>query len=81
MKSQVTEDVLRQRLAKNVRARREGAGLTLQRAADRAEMNIRHWQRVEAGDLNATLFTLVRLGDALGVDPAVLLAAPVPREK
>jgi transcriptional regulator with XRE-family HTH domain len=72
----VTEDVLRQRLAANVRARREAAGLTLQQAADRGEMHIRHWQRVEAGALNATIYTLTRLGDALDADPADLLADP-----
>jgi transcriptional regulator with XRE-family HTH domain len=72
----ITENVLRERLAANVRARREAAGLTLQQAADRGEMHIRHWQRVEAGSLNATIYTLTRLGDALDVDPAELLADP-----
>jgi hypothetical protein len=37
-------------------------------------MHIRHWQRVEAGTLNATIYTLTRLGDALDADPAELLA-------
>ena len=39
-------------------------------------MHIRHWQRVEAGALNATIYTLTRLGDALDADPADLLADP-----
>lgn len=80
MRLRVTEDVLRQRLATNVRTRREAAALTLKVAAERAEMNVTHWQKVEAGTVNVTLHTLVRLGDALDMDPAELLADPGKRK-
>jgi transcriptional regulator with XRE-family HTH domain len=79
VRPRVTEEVLRRRLAANVRAFREGAPLTLKAAAARAEMNLTHWQKVEAGTVNITLHTLTRLADALDVDPAVLLAEPARR--
>ena len=47
-------------------------------------MHWRHWQKIEAGHTNLTLFTLVRVADALDVDPSELLresaapAAPAP---
>ena len=69
-----SERLFRQRLGANVRRLRAEQALSVQVVADRAGMNWRHWQKVEAGDTNATLQTLVRIGDALGVDPAVLLA-------
>ena len=50
--------------------------MTLKAASERAEMNLTHWQKVEAATVNVTLHTLVRLGDALDVDPALLLAEP-----
>jgi hypothetical protein len=78
---------LRRRLRVNVRAYRSAAKLTLKAASQRAEMHWRHWQKVEAGQVNATLQTLVRMAYAVGVDPAALLELPStppsvpPREK
>ncbi len=48
-------------------------GLTLAAAAERAGMDWRHWQKVEAGEVNVTLRTLVRLAEALGLEEAALL--------
>jgi transcriptional regulator with XRE-family HTH domain len=39
-------------------------------------MNLRHWQKIEAGEINVTLNTLAKLAQALGVDPADLLDDP-----
>jgi transcriptional regulator with XRE-family HTH domain len=75
----VTEDILRQRLSINVRAMRYAAGLTLKKASERAEMHWRHWQKIEAGEVNVTLLTLARLGESLGADPADLLREPPQR--
>jgi hypothetical protein len=36
-------------------------------------MHWRHWQKLEAEEVNATLRTLARLGDALGTSPDDLL--------
>jgi transcriptional regulator with XRE-family HTH domain len=75
----ITEDILRQRLSMNVRATRQAAALTLKKASERAEMHWRHWQKIEAGEVNVTIQTLVRIGDALDMDPADLLSEPSPR--
>jgi hypothetical protein len=68
------EKRLRRRLATNVRLLRARAGLTLEEAGYRAAMHWRHWQKIEAGEVNATLHTLVRVSAVLEVDPRDLLA-------
>ncbi len=72
----VTQEELRRRLATNVRTARKAAGLTLKVAAERAEMHWRHWQKVEASTVNITLQTLVRIGEALDIDPSDLIREP-----
>lgn len=59
---------VRQRLAANVRRLREKRGLTIMDASERVHIHWRLWQKVEAGDTNATIQTLVRVAEALGVD-------------
>jgi hypothetical protein len=44
-------------------------------AAELAGMHWRHWQKLEAGDLNATIQTLVRVARVLGVEVADLFRA------
>jgi transcriptional regulator with XRE-family HTH domain len=61
-------------LATNVRAVRQKRGLTMEECADRAHLHGRHWQKVEAGEVNATLATLSRIADVLGVSVAELLS-------
>jgi len=77
----LTEETLRRRLSINVRRARTAAGLTLKKASERAEMHWRHWQKIEAAEVNVTLQTLVRLGYALDLDPAKLLVEPPPEPK
>lgn len=72
----MTEQVIRFRLATNIRAQRIAAGLTLKKASERGEMYWRNWQKIEAGDASPTLFLLVRMANALGVDSADLLREP-----
>ena len=72
----ISETDLRRRLAANVRALRIKAGYTLKRVSARAEMHWRHWQKIEAGETNATLSTVVKMADALDVDPKALLKEP-----
>ena len=72
--------MIRQRLSVNVRSLRNGALLTLKKSSERAEMHWRHWQKIEAGQVNITLQTLVRLAEVLDIDPADLLREPAQRE-
>ena len=75
----ITEEVIRNRLRENVRTLRHAASLTLKKASERAEMHWRHWQKIEAGQVNLTLQTLVRIADVLDIDPSDLLREPKPR--
>jgi transcriptional regulator with XRE-family HTH domain len=74
------EKDLRRALALNVRRVREGSGLSLHQAAERAELHWRHWQKVEAGEANATINTVAKIAAALGVDPLDLLSTLPRRE-
>jgi len=59
---------LRERLARGLRRARQRAGWSQERAAEAAEINPRHYQKLEEGSVNATLHTLERLCRAFGVD-------------
>ncbi len=75
-----SEADLRRRLAVNVRRRRKAKRLTIQQAGARAEIHWRMWQKSEARESNATLFTLTRLANALDVDPKELLLRVATRD-
>jgi transcriptional regulator with XRE-family HTH domain len=48
-----------------VRQLREQAGLTLERASSAAELDLAHWQKIEAGKVNVTIGTMLRVANAL----------------
>lgn len=50
-----------------MRELREAAKLTLERASSDAEMDLAHWQKIEAGRVNVTLGTMIRVSLAIGV--------------
>lgn len=62
-----------QRLGERIRALRAERQLTQQAAAERADLEIKHWQLVEAGRTNPTLATLLAIAKALRVEPSELL--------
>lgn len=69
--SQYETDAYREivaRLAKNARRLRDRKGWTQEEAAHHCGMATRVWQRVESGEVNATVTTLARLCEGLGVD-------------
>jgi transcriptional regulator with XRE-family HTH domain len=82
----------RARLGERIRALRRGRGLTLEAAAERMELDFKHLQKIEAGQGNVTLVTLVRLAAGLEVSLEALFTndatesarersyAPAPRE-
>ncbi len=63
----------RRRLASQVRRIRVARGLTQEAAADGAGLAVRHFQKIEAEEVNVTLDTLCKLAAALGVDVSELL--------
>ena len=60
-------------IAANVRRERLRLDETQESFAERAKFVTRFYQRIEAGEVDLSISTLVRLSDALGVEPSVLL--------
>ena len=52
----------------NVRRERVAAGLTQERLAEKADLNIRTLQSIEAGEMNVLVTTAMRLQKAMGCD-------------
>jgi len=67
---------LRRRVAANVKWLRLGARMTQQAAADAAELDLRHFVKIEHGQANVTISTLVKLANAFSVDVPTLLERP-----
>ena len=57
----------------NVRRERMGRGLTQEKLAELVDLNIRTVQKIEAGDVNILLTTVMRLRTALGCSWSELL--------
>ncbi len=64
-------------LATNVRRLRTEQHLTQERLAEAAEIDVRHIQRIEAGDGNPRLNTICLLAVALNTTPGELIAGNV----
>jgi transcriptional regulator with XRE-family HTH domain len=60
-------------LAANATRLRERAGWTQQQAAETMGLDVKHLQKLEYGELNPSLRTLVRVASALGVSVGRLL--------
>jgi transcriptional regulator with XRE-family HTH domain len=54
-------------LAGNVRRLRENLKWTQEQAAETSGIAVRHYQKIEAGDVNVTVGTLVRVAKAFRV--------------
>lgn len=67
-------DRTRKMLAKRVKERRAQLGQTQEAAAEKADLDVRHWQKLEAADLNVTLRTLCAVATALKSPVAELFA-------
>ena len=62
-----------------LKAAREAAGLTQEEAADRAGIDYKRWQRIESGQVNATVRTLVRAARAVKLTFWTLVGPPQSR--
>ncbi|WP_096215254.1 helix-turn-helix domain-containing protein [Streptomyces sp. 2323.1] len=65
-----------ERLGREVRRRRQAAGLTVQGLADSAGLSRRMLTQIEQGTANPSLVTIDKIARALGVDFAALTAPP-----
>ncbi|ULQ47565.1 helix-turn-helix domain-containing protein [Flagellatimonas centrodinii] len=66
--------VLREQLARNLRAARQHAGLTQEQLAERSGLHQTYLSDIERGKRNVTLDVVERLAAALSVAPLALLA-------
>ena len=65
---------VRKELGRNIWQKRHALGLTQADAAERAGLHWRHFQKVETGQVNVTLATLVGIAYALETTIAALFA-------
>lgn len=63
-------------LAARLRALRHERGWTYEEAAEHTDLDLKHLQKIEAGALNVTLVTLVRLAEGFGVELWRLFLTP-----
>ena len=66
-------DITQHALSANVSRLRERNGWTQQEAAEAMGLDVKHLQKLEYGELNPSLRTLVRVASALGVSVGRLL--------
>jgi len=67
-------------LGLRVRALRKARRWTLEEAAEASNLDLKHFQKVEAGKLNVTLVTLVRIAEGFD-EPVASLFAKAKSEK
>lgn len=69
-----TERTQLKRLGQNIRKQRLTAKLTQEVLSEKADLNLRNLQKIEAGELNILVTTLMRIHAALGCRWENLLA-------
>lgn len=74
--TKVNAEEIQRRLGRAVRSARRANALTQEEVARRSGFGWRHIQKIEAGEVNATLRTICKLAAAVGVDPGALLREP-----
>lgn len=72
------ESGLLREAGRRVAATRRGLGLTQEEAADRAGIDYKRYQRLEAGTVNATLRTLLRIAEGLETNVWAMLEGRAP---
>lgn len=71
----------RERLASYLARERRRRGVTQQELAADLGLDLRHYRKLESGDVDATLATLDRIARGLAVDVADLLRRPRARRR
>ncbi|MGH7296654.1 MAG: helix-turn-helix domain-containing protein, partial [Polyangiaceae bacterium] len=66
-------DQLLRSIAANVRRLRRRRGLTQERLAERAGIDLSYLQRVERAGVNLSMSKLLQVADAFGIPPGLLL--------
>lgn len=72
----MASEQIQRAVGRSIRAARLAAELTQEQAASKAGIDYKRWQRLEAGEVNMTVRTLVRVSKAVGVTFWELLQRP-----
>lgn len=72
----MSSEKIQRAIGRCIRAARIEAELTQEQAAVEAGIDYKRWQRLESGEVNMTVRTLVRVSVAVGVDFWELLKKP-----
>ncbi len=70
-----------ERIAGQIRRLRAGRNLTQESLSQKAAISPRHFQKIEAAQVNVTVHSLVRIANALGVDVATFFLDDCFREQ
>jgi transcriptional regulator with XRE-family HTH domain len=73
---QDTHKAVRSRIARRIRELRHRHALTQEALAQRSGLSPRHLQKLEAGQINVTIESLVKITNALEVDVSQLFIEP-----
>lgn len=65
-------DIYLKEFGNNLRRIRKGKGLTMEAVANEAEIEYRQLGRIERGEVNTTIISLLRISETLKVDMKVL---------
>jgi transcriptional regulator with XRE-family HTH domain len=68
-------------LGLRVRALREARGWTLEQANEVTGIDWKHWQKIESGQINVTLVTLIRIAEGFAEPMGTLFKQPRRSEK
>lgn len=71
---------MREILGKNVKYHRKIRRLTQEKAAELCDLCPRYWGKIERGQVAATVKTIEKISNGLGVTPKELLQ-PIPEER
>lgn len=65
-------DIYLKKLGNNLRSIRKGKGLSMETVANEAEIEYRQLGRIERGEVNTTIISLLRIVEVLKVDIKML---------
>lgn len=68
------KDKIIREFGRNLYKIRKSKKLSLRKLAAEADMEHKHIEHIEKGEINPTLTTIAALAEALGVDPCALLS-------
>lgn len=66
-KKKINEEQYTKKIADRIRELRKNAGLTQEKLAEAARIDYKFYQRIESGDRNITLKTLIKISNSLDI--------------